>query len=129
MMSLHRYAAAWQRRTWATRLLLVEVFFWLGWARLLVLSVPFRWIVGLWGLHAQPLSLDDGPPTPLAAPSSQPVQHTIAAVSPYTPWHSNCLVQTWRLAPACAGVAWLAGLPWGRQRSRARLTSPCVVSQ
>lgn len=92
-MSLHRYAAAWQRRTWAARGLLIEAFFWLGWARLLVLSVPFRWIVVLWGLHAQPFSSAGGTPTPLAASRSQAVQHAIATISPYTPWHSNCLAQ------------------------------------
>jgi hypothetical protein len=32
------------RHRWADRLFLLEALFWLGWAKLLLLTVPFRWI-------------------------------------------------------------------------------------
>lgn len=106
MMNLPRYVTAWQQRTWAERWLLVETLFWLGWARLLVLSLPFRWIVVLWGLHAQPLARADAASTPLAS-SRHAVAHAIAAVSPHTPWHSNCLAQ----ALAASALLRRRGLP------------------
>ena len=93
MMSLHRYVIAWQRRTWTARLLLIEAVCWLGWARLLVLTLPFRWIVRLWGLHPQPLPGNDAAPAPPATRTVHAVQDALAAVSRYTPWRSNCLAQ------------------------------------
>ena len=95
MMTLHRYVVAWQRRTWAARLLLIEAVCWLGWARLLVLTLPFRWIVVLWGLHHQPLTapLPTAWPTFSARQAVAQIRGAIQAVNRYTPWSSNCLAQ------------------------------------
>lgn len=83
--------AAWQRRTWYERRLLVEAFFWLGLMRLLVLLLPFQWLLPLLRLRSCPVE------TALPAGSApQPVAFihcAVQAASGYTPWTSNCLAQ------------------------------------
>lgn len=86
-----RLWSAWRRRTWAERWLVLETVIWLGVARTLVLLVPFRWLIRLAGLQ---LHVTTAPP--LAAPPEAVVgriRRTVAAVSRYTPWDSNCLAQ------------------------------------
>jgi len=93
MMLFHSYGATWWRRTWGERLLLLEAWFALGWSRLLLLTLPFRWLVMLWPLHVQAMSTIDRAPMPPMAATLQAVSAAIAAASPNTPWHSNCLAQ------------------------------------
>lgn len=81
--------AAWQRRSWSERQLLVEAFCWLDLMRLLVLSVPFQWLLA--GLRPCPV------PTALAACNTHPsvllIRHAVQSASGYTPWRSNCSAQ------------------------------------
>lgn len=82
---------AWQRRTWDERQLLVEAFYWLGLARLLVLALPFHWLLAIWRLYHQPLTAPW--PTSQEHQAVEPLRGAIQAASRYTPWRSNCLAQ------------------------------------
>ena len=44
--------AAWQRRSWGERQLFLEAWGWLGLMRLLVVLLPFQWV--LFGLRLRP---------------------------------------------------------------------------
>lgn len=82
---------AWQRRSWGERCLLVEAICWLGLMRLLVLLLPFQWLLVLLRLQHRPLSTPL--PAPVAPQAVEPMQRAIQAASGYTPWTSNCLAQ------------------------------------
>lgn len=74
----------------AKRWLLLEATLGLGLARLAVLTLPFRWIMGGLGqqLGAAATTIQ---PTQLA--DVQDIAWAIRLVSRRTPWHSNCLAQ------------------------------------
>lgn len=87
--------AAWQRRTWGERQQVVEAFCWLGLARLLVLTLPFHWLLIVWRLQHQPLTapLPTAWPTPPVYQAVEQIRGAIQTASRYTPWTSNCLAQ------------------------------------
>lgn len=82
--------AAWRRRSWRERQLFVEAFCWLGLMRLLVLLLPFQWLLG--SLHLRPCATQT-----LASCAMHPtvvlICGAVQAATGYTPWTSNCLAQ------------------------------------
>ncbi|MFN8488221.1 MAG: lasso peptide biosynthesis B2 protein [Caldilineaceae bacterium] len=83
--------AAWQKRSWRERQLVVEAFCWLGLARLLVLTLPFHWLLLLLRLQRRPVQTRLG--APVAHQPVEQIRRAVQAVSGYTPWTSNCLAQ------------------------------------
>jgi hypothetical protein len=80
----------WRAQSWTNRLLLVEAYAFLGLMRAMILVIPFRQILRLFGLIAgsngDPLSL---PMTQQAAR----IGWAVRAAAAHTPWHSTCLAQ------------------------------------
>ena len=74
----------------ADRILLVEAGFWLGVARLTILTLPFRWIKRGWGEHKALLAEKSG-----AAPQEllERVSWAVATASQHLPWDCLCLAQ------------------------------------
>lgn len=83
--------AAWQRHTWRERQLFLEAFCWLGLMRLLVLSLPFRWLLS--ALRLRPCPLPTAPAPCDTHPAVLLIRHAVQSASAYTPWTSNCLAQ------------------------------------
>jgi hypothetical protein len=86
----------------ADRKLLIEAGIWLGFARISILIVPFRWITRIFALKVTQTSLAsefrptdppgarwDGPGPDIA----ERVSWALSATSRRTPWKSTCLVQ------------------------------------
>lgn len=73
--------------TWRERALLVEAGVWLAAARLVVVAVPFRWLVPRLGAH-----MAESPPAGDAARLAG-IGWAIRAVATRTPWRSMCLEQ------------------------------------
>lgn len=83
--------SAWQRRSWGERRLLLEAFCWLGLMRLLVLRLPFQWLLSSLRLRSCPVQIL---PTPCDMPPSvKLIRRAVQSASGYTPWTSNCLAQ------------------------------------
>lgn len=86
--------AKWRRRTRAERLLLLEAFALLGLARLLVLTLPFRWLAVTLGKRmnesGQQIDVSD-------LDHARMIGRAVRSASNYTPWQSVCLPQ----AAAC----------------------------
>ena len=83
--------------SWRERVLLVEAVVALGLARLLILTIPFRWIVPR--LEARPRHRAQ---MAHRAASIRQIEQVLGVVSRRTPWRSNCLAQ------GLAGKAMLA---------------------
>lgn len=77
--------------SWKERFLLLEAFYYLGWARLTLLRVPFKRIAPRLGkqLKKEEIPSPDAPPTELA----NQVGWAVDVVSRRTPWESACLAQ------------------------------------
>jgi len=80
-------------------LLFIEAFFYLGWARLLLLF-PFAAIAPQLGLKAAESA--EGHSRPEAAATVKRISSAVNIMSRYTPWDSKCLVR------AIAGLKMLA---------------------
>jgi len=88
--SLREAPAKWRRRSGTERLLLLEAFVLLGVARLLVLTIPFRWLAASLGKHMQESA------TQVDAAALQHalmVGQAVRTAAKYTPWDSVCLPQ------------------------------------
>lgn len=73
------------------RYLLLETLFWLGVARLVILTIPFRWVVPHLGDR-----MTETPVETLPAEQQRELRRVAWAIlklSPRTPWQSKCLVQ------------------------------------
>ncbi len=70
--------------------ILLEAFFWLGIARLVMLTLPFRWIEPHLGKRMAESPLDNLPQDPQKL---RRVAWAVNKMSNYTPWQSKCLVQ------------------------------------
>jgi hypothetical protein len=82
--------AKWRRRSRIEKLLLLEAFFLLGLARILVLTIPFRWLARTLGRHMLESSTDAAAADlHLAVLIGQAVR----AAAGNTPWESVCLPQ------------------------------------
>jgi hypothetical protein len=88
--SLKNAPAKWRRRNGTERLLLLEAFVLLGVARLLVLTIPFRWLAGSLGKHMQ---------ESVSTVEHADLRHAILigqavrSAAGNTPWESVCLPQ------------------------------------
>lgn len=85
--------AAWQRHPWRERQLFLEAFCWLGLMRLLVLSLPFRWLLSGLRLHPCPVQMASVSMPCDPHPAVLLMRHAVQSASVYTPWTSNCLAQ------------------------------------
>lgn len=88
--SLHDVPAKWRRRNRTERLLLLEAAVLLGIARLLVLTIPFRWLAGSLGKRMN----ESG--TLIAEADLQLARligQAIRSAANNTPWKSVCLPQ------------------------------------
>ncbi|MEL7078450.1 MAG: lasso peptide biosynthesis B2 protein [Cyanobacteria bacterium J06643_13] len=70
--------------------LLIEAFFLLGVARLVILTLPFRWVEPYLGKRMAESSLDDLPEN---SNQLKRVAWAVNKISNYTPWQSKCLVR------------------------------------
>ena len=82
--------AKWRQRSRAERFLLMEAFLLLGVARLIVLTLPFKWLAVSLGRHmnesvTQPSISDLG--------HARMVAQAIRSAANHTPWESVCLTQ------------------------------------
>lgn len=82
--------AKWRRRSPAERLLLLEAFVLLGCARLLVLTVPFRWLARTLGEQMRESPPEAGPEELRIADL---VGSAVRSAAGNTPWESVCLPQ------------------------------------
>lgn len=82
--------AKWRKRNVTERLLLLEAFALLGIARLLVLTVPFRWLARSLGEHMRE-SAPEAEPTDLH--QARQVGRAVLSAANNTPWKSVCLPQ------------------------------------
>jgi hypothetical protein len=85
-----RHYHSWRRLSWSAQGLCLEAAFCLGLTRLLVLTIPFRWIVALYGL--EPSTTHVGL-EPMAAVQIRRIRWAVQSISRHTPWDSNCLAQ------------------------------------
>lgn len=83
---------------WPERRLLVEAVLRLGFARVVLLVIPFRWTTRLYGLRPCDTA---SPANPETSDAARRVGWAIGAAARRTPWQSACLAQ------ALAGVAML----------------------
>jgi hypothetical protein len=72
------------------QILLVEAGFWLGVARLAMLTLPFRWIKRGWG---EPQALSAKKPRGTPTELLERVSWAVATASPHLPWDCLCLAQ------------------------------------
>lgn len=79
-----------QRISWQKRSLWIEAWLWLGLARFLVLTVPFKHIAPHLGVHRTESSATLSPETAIVA---RRVSWAIRSAARLTPWKSNCLAQ------------------------------------
>lgn len=99
-----RRFTALQKRSWSERIMIFEALFWLGVARLGVLTIPFRYIVPHLGSHMDVTSSE------LETSQTSVTRHVSQAVrlvARHTPWYSNCLAQ----AIAAKTMLRLRGIP------------------
>jgi Transglutaminase-like superfamily len=82
--------AKWRRRSWVERFLLLEAFVLLGFARLLVLTVPFKWLARSLGRHMNE-SGEHVEPSELQR--ARMIGAAVRSSANYTPWESVCLPQ------------------------------------
>ncbi len=82
--------AKWRRRTRAERLLLLEAFVLLAFARLMVLILPFKWLAVSLGRHMNESGTQVNPSDLLIA---RIVGQAIRSAASNTPWQSVCLPQ------------------------------------
>ena len=82
--------AAWQRHTWRERQLFLAAFCWLGLMRLLVLALPFQWLLS--GLRLRPCAMQPQASCEMP-PAVALIRCAVQSASGYTPWTSNCLAQ------------------------------------
>lgn len=75
---------------WADRWLTLEALIWLGLARLVVLTLPFRWITSYMGQTQAVSPVDDAS---VDLDQVKRIARTIRRTSRHTPWDSNCLAQ------------------------------------
>lgn len=82
--------AKWRRRSNIERLLLLEAFALLGVARMLVLTIPFRWLARSLGEHMRESSLETA-----TADRQQAllIGQAVRSAAANTPWQSVCLPQ------------------------------------
>lgn len=73
---------------WSDRALLAETYVALGVARLMVLTLPFRWIAARLDAPASGGGEWDGAPE-----TTDRIARALAVVSRRTPWRSNCLAR------------------------------------
>ncbi len=88
--SLRDAPAKWHRRSRIERWLLLEAFLLLGVARLLVLTIPFRWLAGSLGQH---MSESDTRANPTDLRQAGLIGHAVRSAANNTPWQSVCLPQ------------------------------------
>lgn len=90
LKSLRSAPAKWRRRTRAERLLLLEAIAMLGAARLLILTIPFRWLAVSLGKTMT----ESGPhQEPCALRQACMIGQAIRSAAGNTPWESVCLPQ------------------------------------
>ena len=82
--------AKWRRRSWAERRLLLEAFTLLAVARLLVLTVPFKWLASSIGKH---MSESGENVDPSELQRARMVGQAVRSAANYTPWKSVCFPQ------------------------------------
>lgn len=102
LKSFRDVPAKWRRRNRIERLLLLEAFILLGIARLLVLSIPFRWLAVSLGKHMRE-SAPQAEPADLQ--QARLIGQAIRSVANNTPWDSVCL-------PQAVAAQWM--LKWRR---------------
>lgn len=88
--SMRTAPAKWRRRNSTERLLLLEACTLLGIARLLVLTIPFRWLARTLGRHMQ-VSPPDAPAAELEL--AKLIGQAVRSAAGNTPWESVCLPQ------------------------------------
>jgi len=88
LRSLHAAPVKWRRRTHAERLLLLEAFVLLGVARLLVSSIPFRWLAVSLGKR---MNESDASGDPSDVRIARMIGQAIRSAANNTPWESVCL--------------------------------------
>lgn len=82
--------AKWRRRSRIEKLLLLEAFFLLGLARILVLTIPFRWLARTVGQHMQESSTEAATADLQLAGL---IGQAVCSAAGNTPWESVCLPQ------------------------------------
>jgi len=90
LKSFHEVSAKWRRRNRIERLLLLEAFVMLGIVRLLVLTIPFKWLALSLGKHLQ----ESG--TQVSASDldyARLIGQAVCSAANNTPWESVCLPQ------------------------------------
>ena len=87
---LRSVPAKWRRRNRTERLLLLEAFVLLGIARLLVLTIPFRWLAVSLGARMRE-SAPEAPPADLQY--ARLIGQAVRSAAGNTPWESVCLPQ------------------------------------
>jgi len=90
LKSFHDAPDKWRRRTSTERVLLLEAFALLAVARLLVLTIPFRWLAVSLGKHMQE-SAQEMKPAELHR--ARLIGQAIRSAANNTPWQSFCLPQ------------------------------------
>ncbi len=90
MRTLRKTVAKSLAYNWADRTLLLEALFWLGVARLLILTVPFKWIAPYLGRQTGESEWVRYPST---AGIARRIGWAVRAVAAHTPWESACLAQ------------------------------------
>ncbi len=78
------------RRPWADRWLLLEALLWLGWARLLLLTMPFRWIAPRLG---RKMAESPGFLTDMERAQVLRIGWAVQAIAQYAPVDFVCLPQ------------------------------------
>lgn len=111
LKSLRDAPAKWRRRSGIERLLLLEAFALLGMARLLVLTVPFRWLARSLGKHMQESGAGTNPDDLRQA---RLIGEAVRSAANNTPWESLCLPQAvaaqWMLKRRCIAATLYLGV-------------------
>ncbi len=90
LKSLQDAPAKWRRRTRVERLLLLEAFVLLGFARLMVLAIPFRWLAGSLGKRMGESGTQVGESD---LQHARMIGQAIRSAANNAPWVSVCLPQ------------------------------------
>lgn len=88
--SISAIPAKWRRRSSTEKLLLLEAFVLLGMARLLVLTIPFRWLARTVGEHMQESQQQESADNLQRA---RLIGQAVCSAAGNTPWESVCLPQ------------------------------------
>ncbi|MEM9485180.1 MAG: lasso peptide biosynthesis B2 protein [Cyanobacteria bacterium P01_F01_bin.116] len=78
------------RKAYRNSPLLLEAIFWLGIARLVILTLPFRWVEPYLGQRMTESPMDVLPAEPQQL---KKLAWAVNKMSRFTPWQSKCLVQ------------------------------------